>query len=148
MPKFSGYRTANGSITDPDELVQAEQKLFCLAQTESFPSEKRCLLKSSPLSKSSPLNNFSPFIGPNGLIRATGRTKQLKVATFDVKHPILLDSRHPLVRLFLVHLHQQNCHQGVEYMRALIQQKFAIVKLRTALRSIQFKMCRLSKTKG
>ena len=147
VPKFRGNRTDSGSITDPDELAQAEQKLFYLAQNESFPSEIKSLLKSSPVSKSSPLNNFSPFIGPNGLLRATGRTKLLEVAAFDVKHPILLDSRHPLVRLFLEHLHQKHCHQGVEYMRALIQQNFAIVKLRTALRSIQSKcvVCRKRK---
>ena len=139
LPKYSANRTDCGLITDPAELELAEQKLFYLTQTESFPTERKNLLKSSPLNKSSKLNQFSPFIGPNGLLRTSGRTKQLEVATFDVKHPILLDGRHPVVRLFLEHLHKEHCHQGVEYLRALIQQRFAIVKLRTVLRSIQSK---------
>ena len=80
--------------------------------------------------------NFFPFIGPNGLLRASGRTKQLDVASFDMKHPALLDSRHPLVRLFLENFHINQCHQGVEYLRALIQQEYAIVKLRPTLRSV------------
>ena len=88
------------------------------------------------VSNSSKLSQFSPFIGPQGLLRATGRTKQLTVSTFDAKHPILPDSCHPAVRLYLEQLHETYCHQGVDYLRALVQQQFAIVKLRTALRSI------------
>ena len=136
-PTFSCNRTKTRTITDPVELESAEQKLFFLVQSESFPNETKNLLKSCPLSKPSIIKDFSPFIGPNGLLRAQGRTKHLEVANFDVKHPILLDSRHPAVRLFLEHLHEKHYHQGVEYLRALIQQKFAIVKLRTTLRTIQ-----------
>ena len=50
---------------------------------------------------------------------------------------MLLDSRHTAVRIFLEHLHEKQSHQGVECLGALIRQKFAIVKLRTALRTIQ-----------
>ena len=136
-PKFSCNRTKTRAITDPVELESAEQKLFFLVQSESFPKETKNLLKSCSLRKPSIIKDFSPFIGPNGLLRAQGRTKHLEVANFDVKHPILLDSRHPAIRLFLEHLHEKHYHQGVEYLRALIQQKFAIVKLRTTLRTIQ-----------
>ena len=137
LPKFSCNRTKTGAITNPVELESAEQKMFFLVQSESFPNETKNLLKCCPLNKHSIIKDFSPFIGPNGLLRAQGRPKHLEVANFDVKHPILLDSRHPAVRLFLEHLHEKHCHQGVEYLRALIQQKFAIVKLRTTLTTIQ-----------
>ena len=100
------------------------------------------------MSKLSVIKDFSPFIGPNGLLHAQGRTKHLEIANFDVKHPILLDSRHPAVRLFLEHLHEKHCHQGVEYLRALIQQKFAIVKLRTTLRTIQIRCITCRKRKA
>ena len=136
LPKNESKPTDNGFITDPAELDDAQQRLFHLVQLESFDTEIKCLLKSSPFNKSSKIAEFSSFIGPNGLLRASGCTKQLDVATFDMKHPILLDSRHPLVRLFLENFHRNQCHQGVEYLRALIQQEYAIVKLRTTLRSI------------
>ena len=136
IPKNEAYRSKTCTITDPSELENAQTKLFCLAQSESFPIEKKLLLKNSPLSRSSKLLQFSLFIGPNGLLRATGRTKQLDVSSFDAKHPVLLDSRHPVTRLFLEQLHRAHCHQSVDYLRALVQQQFAIVKLRTALRSI------------
>ena len=135
-PKNRDYRTITGAIMDPAELENAEQRLFYLSQAESFHVEKSSLLKSTPLSKTSNFAQFSPFIGPNGLLRASGRTKNLDVATFDVKHPILLDARHPLVRLLLEHTHVQHCHQGVDYLRALIQQRLAVVKLQATLRTI------------
>ena len=134
--KSSLYKTSTAAITDPAELENAEQHLFYMVQTESFPMEKSNLLKSSALSSRSKIAQFSPFIGPSGLVRASGRTKQLQIATFDVKHPIILDARHPLIRLLLEHLHARHCHQGVDYLRALVQQRFAVVKLRTALRTI------------
>ena len=148
LSKFSCNRTKKGSITNPVELESAEQKLFFLVQSESFPNETKNLLKSHPASRPSIIKDFSPFIGPNGLLRAQGRTKNLEVANFDVKHPILLDSRHPAVRLFLEHLHEKHCHQGVEYLRASIQQKFAIVKLRTTVRTIQTRCVTCRKRKA
>ena len=62
------------------------------------------------------------------MLRSTGRTEQFKVAAFNVKHPILFGSQQPLERLYLQCLHK-HCHQGVEYLRALIQQSIAILKL-------------------
>ena len=52
------------------------------------------------------------------------------------KTPYFTGQRHPAIRLYLEQLHKTHCHQGVDYMRTLVQQQFAIVKLRTALRSI------------
>ena len=98
--------------------------------------EKSKLLKTSPLSSRSKIAHYSPFIGPNGLLRASGRTNKHQIDTFDVKHPIILDARYPLIKLLLEHLQTQHCHQGVDYLRALVQQRFAVVKLRTALRTI------------
>ena len=136
LPQNEVFRTATGSIADPMELTNAQQKLFYLTQEESFPMEKKSLLNQAPISASSKLRQFTPFVGPKGLLRATGRTEQLAASNFDAKHPILLDSRHPVVRLYLEQLHETHCHQGADYLRALVQQQLAIVKLRTALRSI------------
>ena len=99
LSKNRDYRTNSGVVIDPAELENSEQRLLYLTQAESFQAEKSNLLKSIPLSKTSKIVRFSPLIGPNGLLRASGRTRLLETATFDVKHPILLDARHPLVRL-------------------------------------------------
>ena len=148
LPKNEAYRSITGAITDPSELENAQMKLVYTTQSESFPTEERNLIKNSPLSSSSKILQFSPFIGPQGLLRATGRTKKLNVSSFDAKHPILLDSHRPVTRLFLENLHRTLCHQGVDYLRALVQQQFAIVKLRAALRTIVLRCvtCRKRRT--
>ena len=74
LPKNETKRTVEGFITDLVELDDAQQRLFHLVQLESFDTEKKCLLKSSPLSESSKTAEISLFIGPSGLLRASGRT--------------------------------------------------------------------------
>ena len=89
LPNIFNTRTKTGLITDPAETQIAEQKFIYLVQSESFPNEKKSLLKCLAISTPSAIKDFSPFIGRNGLLRAQGRTKQLEVANFDVNHPIL-----------------------------------------------------------
>ena len=132
-------RSATGTITDPMELTNEQQKLFQLGHEESFPMKKKSLLDQASTSASSKLRQFTPLLGPKGLLHATGRTKQLAASNFDAKHSVLLDSQHPVVRLHLEHLNETPCHQDVDYLRALVQQQLVIVKLRTALRSIVLK---------
>ena len=123
-------------VTAP-EREQAMIKLWLLSQKESFPKEMQTLGEGKSMLKNSIIVNHSPFLGPRGLIRSTGRIKHLTVIDFDTKHPIILDSRHSVVLKFLIETHENNHHQGVEYVRALVQRKYAILKLRSTLRSIQ-----------
>ena len=136
IPKNETFRSETDTITHPSELEHAQTKPFLLVELKSFPLEMKLLLKNSPLCGSAEILHFSPFIGPYSLLRATGRTKQLDMSTFDAKHSALLDSHHPVTCLFPEPLHKSHCHQGVDYLRALVQQQFAIVKLKTTLRSI------------
>ena len=101
IPKNEAYRSETGTINDPSELENAQTKPFYPVQLESFPIEKKLLLKNSTLGGSSKLLPFSSFIGPKGLLQATDRTKQLALSSFHAKHPVLLDSRHPVTDLFL-----------------------------------------------
>ena len=56
---------------------------------------------------------------------------------FDTKHPIILDARHTLVRLLVRSLHHKHFHQGLDYMRSVLNMKYAILGLRRLLRSIE-----------
>ena len=119
-----------------------QEKWIAKCSNETFPSHptrvisRRNEVSAETIPPQQLFKSLSLFIGPQGLLRATGQTKQLAVSTFDSKHPILLDGRHPAVCLYWEQLHETHCHQGVNYLRTLVQQQFAIVKLRTALRSI------------
>ena len=125
------------AIEDPFELEEAELKLFFVSQREAFSNEFDALQKQQNISKSSRIVSLSPFVGPNGVLRCTGRTRRLNVSDFDAKHPIILDGRHPLVKLFVHHLHALYCHQGSDYVRAQLQQRFFILRIRSLLRSVK-----------
>ena len=144
LPKHAHFRSSDASILRPDELQVAEAKLQFLVQSESFPFEKKQLLDEKHLVRKSANSPYTPFIGPNALIRSSGRIKLLVEADYDIKHPIILDSRHPAVRLFLKKEHLINHHEGIDFLRACIQRRYAVLKLRSALRSIKFNcvLCR------
>ena len=133
-PKFrDSVRT---STIDPGEFRRAEAELLFLAQSEMFPKEQKALAKRQYVASNSIIAAFVPFVGQNGLIRAAGRLKRLSTVPYETKHPVVLDGRYPLARLYLKHVHDSNHHQGVVFLRAHIQKTFAVLKLRSTLRSI------------
>ena len=93
---------------------------------QSFPVELKTLTAGKLIKKSTKIATYSPFIGPAGIIR----------------------SRHTLVLLFACSLHNKHFHQGLDYMRSVLNMKNAILGLRRLLRSIenQCVTCRKRKT--
>ena len=144
LPRHATYRSVDGNIVDPEEVTAAEKKLQLLAQAESFPTELMQLHSSKKISKGSPIAAYLPFVGPCGLLRSSGRTKRFTDLEFNLKHPIILDGRHPLLYVFLRHMHLKNHHEGNDYLLALVQQQYAVLKLRSILRLIRFNcvLCR------
>ena len=137
LPKHAGYLNPDGSITDPTELDEAERHLQFMVQGESFEAERKDLLDNKFVKRSNRIAPHSPFISPNGLIRSSGRIKRIIEVGFNVKYPIILDARHPFVKLFLEHTHVKHYHQGAEYLRSIVQEHYTILKLRSSLRSIK-----------
>ena len=136
-PKHRHFRSPDKAIIDPAELVISEEKLLQLSQLESFPAESKQLAAGKYVKTSSRISSYSPFIGPNGLIRSTGRIQRLSATAFETRHPIILDSRHRLIRLFLRFYHIKHEHQSVDYLRSVIHQQFVVLRLRSALRAIE-----------
>ena len=64
---------------------------------------------------------------------------------FETKHPILLHWKHNVVELFLRNEHKNSPHEGTEHVRNIVQQKFWILGIRNALRSIRNKCIRSQK---
>ncbi|XP_075258504.1 uncharacterized protein LOC142350541 [Convolutriloba macropyga] len=149
LPRHATYRSVDGNIVEPEEVTAAEKKLQLLTQAESFPIELMQRRSSKKISKRIPIAAYSPFVGPGGLLRSSGRIKRFTDLEFSLKLPIILDGRHPLVYIFLRHMHLNNHHEGNDYLRALVQQQYAVLKLRSILRSIRFNcvLCRIRRTK-
>ena len=104
-------------------------------QSELFPNKKKALLSGQELSFNSKFAMLAPFIDFEGVLRAKRRLGRAKM-DFVSKHHIVLISHHRVVELYLNHEHQLCHHQGVEYLRRMIQRRFWIIGLRNALRSV------------
>ena len=88
-------------------------------------------------------------MGPAFLIRSTGRIRHLVKSEYVTKHPIILDGRHTLVKLFVSDIHYRYQHQFLDYLQAVIHLEFAILNLRSSLKSIEVHclICRKRKAK-
>ena len=137
LPSHKHFRPSILEFTDPCEMDIAEQKLNYLSQGETFPSELKLLRSGKIITKNSRIAKYSPFIGPAGILRSTGRISRLVVSDFDSKQPIILDALHAVVRLLVKHLHLRNFHQGLDYMRAVVNLKYVVLNLRWLLRNIE-----------
>ena len=56
---------------------------------------------------------------------------------YQTKHSIILHSQHWTVKLFLEEMHKTWHHEGVEYLRSVVQQNFWILGLRNALSTVK-----------
>ena len=68
---------------------------------------------------------------------------------FETKHPIILDSRHLLVKLCLRHLHFAYNYQHFDYLRFIVHMGFVVFGLRAAFRATErsYFVCRRRKVR-
>ena len=137
LPSHESYRTLDGNIAHPVGLDETKRHLQYLVQGEPFNTERKDLLDNKSVKRSSRIAQFTPFIGSHGLIRSSGRLRRLEQIDFDAKQPIVLDAGNTFVKLFLRHTHLKDHHQDIDYLRSKVQELYAILKLRSTLRSIK-----------
>ena len=101
LSKYEVHRSETRSITDPSDSTNSQQmKVLRLAGLEACPTEEKTCLKSPRAVRQNALTlPFSmDFIA---FFQATVETKHLKYQVWIAKSPNLIDSRHPVTRLFL-----------------------------------------------
>ena len=126
------------------ELATAELVFWEHVQAESFSNEVRALKRDQPIPISSQIAPLSPFMSGN-LLKARGRVRKAPLLSFDQKHAIILSCHHPVVKSSLRKVHCADYfHEGVEYLKSKLQQRFWILGLRSELRRIKIKcvLCR------
>ena len=94
------------------------------------------------------LLQLSPFLQDN-ILRVGGRTKRSTLC-YNTKHPIILNAKEFITRLFLIKCHEICMHFGTEYVKNYVQQNFYVFGLRDAPRSITYRYfdCRRFKGQG
>ena len=90
------------------------------------------------------LNKLSPFLDNQNQMRLKGRLRHAD-ASYEMKHPILLSAKHPIVRKLIEDAHLSNYHEGTEYVRSILLQKYWIFGLRNALRNVKMKYVKCRK---
>ena len=118
-----------------DLLMLAEIKIWSLVQQENFGNGIISLKKPMSVHSKSQLIALLPFLDSNGNMRTKRRLREADVE-YQTKHPVILPSQHWAVKLFLEDMHKRWHHEGVEYVRSMVQQNFWILGLRNALRSV------------
>ena len=119
------------------DIDKTRKHLFQVSQLNSLSGMVKDLLNGKDLQKKDRLVRLSPFV-KDGRLRVGGKTKRSSLP-FEAKHPIILDSKEAIVKLFVQKCHEMCMHLGVEYTRNYIQQRCHIIGVRESLRSLAFK---------
>ena len=114
-----------GSLT-VQELKDAEKVLFRLTQ-QNLETDK---LDKSIIAKED----------EDGIVRAHGRLENIRTLPADVRNPIILPRKHPLVKLLVLHLHNKRRHCGYKSLVHEIRKRFWIVGVRSIAKFLT-RMC-------
>lgn len=137
--RAKGAKTPKGPYTS-QEIEEAQNSLYRLAQMECFPDEFIGLSQSKDfeISKSSPLYKLSPYLDENELIRLRGRIDKAVGVSNDVKRPIVLPKEHYISALVVAAYHARFHHLNHETVINELRQKFYISRLRQLVKKVRF----------
>ncbi|XP_059061626.1 uncharacterized protein LOC131854512 [Achroia grisella] len=129
------------------EILEAERHLFLYTQLESFKHEFLSLTAGLPPTNQGRLRGLVLMLGEDGLIRLNGRIRAVLGAPAQDINSIVLDGRHPIVKLLLDHYHRKFGHGNIETVVNFLRGKFYIIALRPSVRSVakQCSFCRIRK---
>ncbi|KAJ8713648.1 hypothetical protein PYW07_014018 [Mythimna separata] len=105
------------------ELQDSLIFILCQAQIEMFPKEHIFLKSSKTLPRNNRLSSLSPFVDKDGLIRVGGRLDNSPY-DYNVKHPILLCSKHHVTKIIFYKYHKDLLHAGPQLLIANIRQTY------------------------
>lgn len=119
-----------------NEVEEAEVFIFKLIQKEDFsgPDDPR-------------IRCLSPFYDEKCLIRLKSRVSN-RPDTESYRYPIVLASRHLLVKKLIMDAHVESCHVGTQGLLSLLREKFWILGGRRAIRSVISKCILCKKVKS
>ncbi|XP_050675186.1 uncharacterized protein LOC126972451 isoform X2 [Leptidea sinapis] len=111
------------NFLSPSEISNSETILLQSVQQEMFPEEYKLIKSGKNIPSNSKLNSLSPFLDPHNLLRVGGRLKNSSY-TYDVKHPILLCSKHHITKLLFQKEHTELMHAGPQLLLSCVRQKY------------------------
>nr|CAH7729802.1 unnamed protein product [Callosobruchus chinensis] len=137
MLRFKFNCTTKQKLTgslNVEELNNARNLLIKSAQLQSFPNEIVNLKTKKPIKKGK-LLKLNPYLDSHDILRVGGRLKYSDLP-FEQKHPIILDSKHPLSQLLVATEHIRLLHAGPQLLLANIREKYWILGGRNLVRRV------------
>ncbi|XP_059058147.1 uncharacterized protein LOC131851643 [Achroia grisella] len=126
------------STLNSDDLLLAENHVLRRSQLDSFSQEIKSITIGIPVSHRSRLSKLPAVIDKNNILRLSTRIVAASDINEDMKSPILLDGKHPTVRLLVLHYHRKAAHANTEMVVNELRQRYWILNLRSTVRSVAF----------
>uniref|UniRef100_A0A1I8PBF5 Integrase zinc-binding domain-containing protein n=1 Tax=Stomoxys calcitrans TaxID=35570 RepID=A0A1I8PBF5_STOCA len=132
-----------------EEEENAVSYLCRHVQRQQYEDELEDLKKQHSVSQSSQLLSLNPFVGQDGLIRASGRIQNAAFLNLEARQPIILPKNHRFTRLLVEFYHRKFLHINTATAMSEIRQKYWVPSLRQLLNSIQShcSACKLRRAK-
>ncbi|XP_063365858.1 uncharacterized protein LOC134654324 [Cydia amplana] len=118
------------------DLRLAECHILRQSQLDSFKEDILRIKNRDPLPRSSRLFKLSPFIDDKDQLRMCSRIVAATGVHDEVRRPLILDGKHPAVRLLIARYHQKAGHANKEKVLNELHQRFWILGLRNAVRVV------------
>ncbi|XP_076660139.1 uncharacterized protein LOC143363448 [Halictus rubicundus] len=145
---FDRWRGKQQTPITVETIYSVEMYWYRTIQGEVFAREIEALNTGKGINKGSKIIGLKPFMDEVGILRARGRITKFRDGVFN-NQPIILDSRHPATMLLIRAYHQRFFHGSSNTVVNEIRQKYYIVGVRRALRSLISKclICRFRRAK-
>ena len=118
-----------------EDLQHAEVSWICHIQTKLFVKELEYLRSNGKLPTPTYVEQFGLFLDDKNIMKCKGRINNSTLSLAE-KNPIFLPAKHPLIKLLVMHVHQQAKHVGVNVTLTALREKYWIVRGRQTVKSI------------
>ncbi|XP_075559900.1 uncharacterized protein LOC142591457 [Dermacentor variabilis] len=123
-----------GPITT-EEVQKAHTCLILQVQFEAFQEELQCLRRSTRMPSDSPIRDLSVIYDDDGVLRVGGRLNAAELS-YNVKHPVILPSRHPYTELTISAAHRRLLHAGALETLTELREMYWIVRGRQMVKKV------------
>ena len=144
--KVSSVQYSNLEL-EAAELERAEMLWVCSIQIEAFHREIQYLEGKLSHCKPVYVDQFGLYLDDQYVLKCKGRVSNSTLAATE-KHPVLLPTKHPFVKLLVREVHSRVKHGGVNTTLVATREKYWILKGRQLVKGILCRCVVCKKTEG